>query len=73
MVTFETAAACIALATKHATNGAAMQSSAVLCLADACRAFDTERYNDAAHFAASSLAYSVGVSHADYKQVEAAR
>jgi hypothetical protein len=56
----------IALAEKHANNGAVMQSSAELCLADASRMIHYFRENDAKARAIKSLAYSVGICHPDY-------
>lgn len=58
----------IVLARKHATNGAAMQSSAQLCLADAVRFFDDGEYKFAKAAAIRSLGYSVGILHADYQR-----
>ena len=59
----------IRLARKHVGNGAAMESSARLCLADAIERFERGSY-DAAHWrAAGSLKYSVGILHADYQRV----
>lgn len=58
----------IALARKHANNGAVMQSSAELCLADAVRLFDAGSLDLAKARAVKSLAYSVGVFHDDHKR-----
>lgn len=58
----------IALARKHASNGAAMQSSAQLCLADAVALFDRGDLDNAKARAVKSLGYSVGCFHNDYKR-----
>lgn len=57
----------IRLAAKHASNGAAMQSSAVLCLRTAESFYSLDQYQTAKFWAIKSLAYSVGIFHADYK------
>jgi hypothetical protein len=57
----------IDLARKHASNGAAMQSSAVLCLKQAEDLEWRKEYNAARMHAIKSLAYSVDVFHPDYK------
>ena len=63
----------IRLARKHVGNGAAMESSARLCLADAIDRMNTGNY-DSAHFhACKSLKYSVGIFHADYKSAASDR
>ena len=54
------------LARKHVGNGAAMESSARLCLADAVRHNDSGNLKQAEQHALKSLAYSVGLFHADY-------
>ena len=59
-------AAVIVLARKHVGNGAAMESSARLCLADAVRLSDEGDLSNAKARALKSLAYSVGIAHADY-------
>jgi hypothetical protein len=56
----------IILARKHVHNGAAMQSSAELCLTDAIRLFEAGSLALAKDRAIKSLGYSVGVFHADY-------
>lgn len=56
----------IRLARKNLGNGAAMESSARLCLADAVALFDAQRYADAHARALKALSYSVGILHADY-------
>lgn len=71
MTTRETATAAIELAKKHASNGAAMQSSAVLCLSDAVLFRSSECYGLAKDWAIRSLSYSVGMFHADYKKASA--
>lgn len=58
----------IALARKHASNGAAMQSSAQLCLTDAVALFDAGNLDAAKARAVKSLGYSVGVFHEDHKR-----
>lgn len=58
----------IRLARKNVDNGAAMSSSARLCLAEAVSSFDDGHYDVAAARAVKSLAYSVGIFHADYKK-----
>jgi hypothetical protein len=60
----------IILARKHIGNGALMDSSARVCLNDALRAIEREDYRAAKMWALSSLAYSVGIFHADYQQVQ---
>jgi hypothetical protein len=56
----------IELARKHVGNGAAMDSSARLCLADAVSLNDKGDLVYAAQRALKSLGYSVGILHADY-------
>jgi len=58
----------ITLARKHIHNGAAMESSALLCLTDAITWYDEGNYKAAAISAERSLSYSVGVFHKDYKR-----
>jgi hypothetical protein len=60
----------IILARKHIGNGALMDSSARICLNDALRAVEREDYRAAKMWALSSLAYSVGIFHADYQKVQ---
>lgn len=62
----------IALARKHLDNGAPMASSARLCVDDAL--WLASRGDDcfARTRALSSLGYSVGVFHPDYRAAEAA-
>jgi hypothetical protein len=50
------------------SNGAAMESSARLCLTDAIELQAEGKLDDAKARALKSLAYSVGVFHADYKR-----
>lgn len=57
----------IRLARKHVGNGAAMESSARLCLSDALELMEKERYEYAYARAVRSLGYSVGIFHADYQ------
>lgn len=56
------------LARKHIGNGAVMDSSARACLADAIEQYDAGNYDAARMWATKSLAYSVGVFHADYRK-----
>ena len=56
------------LCRKHLGNGAAMESSARLCLADAICLKDKGEFEYARQRAIKSLAYSVGISHADYQK-----
>ena len=56
----------IQLARNHVGNGAAMESSARLCLADAIKHSDNGQWHRANVHALKSLAYSVGIVHADY-------
>jgi len=58
----------ITLARKHVGNGAAMESSARFCLSDAITALDAGAFDNAKERAIKSLAYSVGIYHADYKR-----
>jgi hypothetical protein len=64
----------IILARKHIGNGAAMDSSARLCLADAMALHDkakegsTSDYAFARERAIKALGYSVGILHADYQR-----
>lgn len=60
----------IELARKHANNGAAMQSSAQLCLRDAEALQAAGRCTEARNRAVKSLQYSIGVLHPDYKAVD---
>lgn len=59
----------IRLARKHL--GGAMESSARLCLADAIGLFDAGDWDGAKDRAIASLAYSVGITHADYRAASA--
>jgi hypothetical protein len=58
----------IILARKHVGNGAVMESSARVCLADAVRLYDEGDLRAARERALRSLIYSVGVFHADYRK-----
>jgi len=58
----------IILARKHVGNGAAMESSARFCLADAIVQLDAGNLDAAHMWAKKSLSYSVGIFHADYKR-----
>lgn len=60
----------IALARKHVGNGAAMDSSARLCLSDAIANLEEGNYSGAQRRALDSLRYSVGIFHADYKRAD---
>ena len=57
----------IELAKKHVDNGAAMQSSAKLCLDDALHSMRDGYIEDAQISAVKSLKYSVGIFHPDYE------
>ena len=57
----------IILARKHLAN-AIQESSARLCLADAVAAYDRGDLVAAKTWAKKSLAYSVGILHADYQR-----
>ena len=57
------------VARKHVGNGAAMESSARLCLADAVNLYTDGDYAAAERRALRSLSYSVGILHADYRKV----
>jgi hypothetical protein len=61
----------IALARQH-LDGAIQESSARFCLADAIALRDDGDLEAAARRAVRSLAYSVGVLHADYQRAAAA-
>ena len=61
----------IQLARKHANNGAAMQSSAQLCLRDAEALQFAGKTASARNCAVKSLEYSVGIFHPDYKATRA--
>lgn len=56
----------IRLARKHVGNGAKMESSARLCLAEAIELYDKGDFEHAKDRAVKSLGYSVGVFHQDY-------
>jgi hypothetical protein len=58
----------IQLARKHIGNGAAMESSSRLCLADSIRHSDAGNYHQSGMHAVRSLAYSVGICHPDYRK-----
>lgn len=58
----------IILARKHVSNGAAMESSARLCLTDAVALQEKGQLDDAKRRALKSMAYSVGIFHADYQR-----
>lgn len=58
----------IQTARKHVGNGAVMESSARLCLADAIRHYDGGNWHRSDVHALKSLAYSVGIAHADYQK-----
>jgi len=59
------------LARKHLGNGAAMDSSARFCMAEAIARVDDGDLTAAAMWARKSLAYSVGVFHDDYQRAAA--
>lgn len=56
----------IILARKHVGNGAAMDSSARLCLADAVALHAAGEFEAAKRRAIRSLEFSVGIFHADH-------
>jgi hypothetical protein len=58
----------IQTARNHVSNGAPMESSARLCLADAIRNHDEGNYQRAYFHALKSLGYSIGIMHADYRK-----
>jgi hypothetical protein len=60
----------IILARKHLGTGV-MDSSARLCLADAIKLYDDGDLPSAKARALKSLAYSVGMFHADYRKASA--
>lgn len=57
----------IRLARKHVGNGAAMESSARLCLADAIERMESGSYDSAHYRACQSMKYSVGIFSQDYQ------
>ena len=64
----------IRIARKHIGKGAVMDSCARFALSQAIAASDIRDDYDATIFwAANSLAYSVGVNHADYQRVARAQ
>jgi len=73
MTTSTVTAQIIALATKHVDNGAAMMSSARLCLDDALRCLADGGESNARACAVRSLSYSVGLFHADHQLAVALR
>ena len=70
MTTIARAERAIRLARKHVDNNSKMESSARLCLSDALNCFENQRFEYAYASAMRSLAYSVGIFHADYKKAE---
>jgi hypothetical protein len=58
----------IQVARKHVGNGASMESSARLCLADAIRYHDDGNWHRADMHALKSLTYSIGIAHPDYRK-----
>lgn len=56
----------LVLARKHAENGAAMASSARLCIADAQTLLEAGFEKMAKNRALKALAYCVGIWHEDY-------
>lgn len=57
----------LSLARKHVGNGGAVASSARLCLTDAESAQTRGDLDAAKRWALKSIAYSVGILHADYR------
>lgn len=66
----QTAEHCITLAARNAGKGI-MSSSAHACLRDAKRFAGEGRFDLVSRWCMRSLAYSVGVFHADYQEVRA--
>ena len=60
----------IELAKKHVDNGAAMSTSARLCLDDAIALQAQGKCTEARNRAVKSLQYSVGIFHEDYRAVD---
>lgn len=60
------------LARKHVRNGAAMESSALLCLEDAENFARSGVEAIARNRAVASLKYSVGIFHCDYQKAKGA-
>lgn len=58
----------LSLARKHLGNGAAMESSARACLADAISCSDAGRLDCARIWALRSLSFSVGIFHPDFER-----
>ena len=58
----------IQTARNHVGNGAPMESSARLCLADAVRHHDEGSFQRSYFYALKSLGYSIGIMHADYRK-----
>jgi hypothetical protein len=58
----------IILARKHVITGAPKESSALFCLSDAIEMMERGDLESAKKWALRSMAYSVGVFHADYKR-----
>lgn len=63
----------IVTARKHVANGAAMESSARLCLADAVRLADDGDLQYARARAIDSLRYSIGILHPDFDRASASK
>ena len=63
----------IQLAEKHVANGATMQSSAALALADAKALQKLGKCVSARNRAVKSLEYSVGVFHPDYQATKVSK
>lgn len=57
----------VILARKHVGNGAAMESSARLCLSEAMQASERHDLQAMREWAIKSLRYSVGIFHKDYQ------
>ena len=58
----------IITARKHLHNGAVMATSAESCIRDAINCYDDGNFESARMWAVKSLAYSVGITHKDYKR-----
>lgn len=65
-----TTAQILATARKHLGNGAAMESSARLCMASAVEMLDAGNDEAARTWAMRSLRYSVGIMHPEYVRAD---
>ena len=60
----------LTLARKHLHNGAAMATSAEVCMNDAVQQYDAGDFQSARYWALKSLKYSIGIFHNDYKKAD---